>query len=91
MNFKITRTDTFVKTAKKFFKKHLQLISKFKTIIQELEKNPFEPGLKTHKLKGGLKDKYALSLDYNYRLIVTVQIHEKEVILWDFGTHDEVY
>jgi len=91
LNYKITRTNTFKKIVKKFLKRHPQLISRFREVIQELEKNPFEPGLNTHKLTGKLKDKYAVSLDYKYRIVVTFQLHKKEVILWDVGTHDEVY
>jgi len=50
--YQIQRTDTFVKTAKKFFKKHPQLVEKFKNVILILEENPFDQSLKTHKLKG---------------------------------------
>ena len=91
MNYKITRTNAFVKTAKKFFKRHPQLVGRFKDVMLELEKNPFEPSLNTHKLKGTLKGKYGVSLDYKYRIVVTFQIQQKEIILWDIGSHDEAY
>ncbi|MGE5340385.1 MAG: type II toxin-antitoxin system YafQ family toxin [Candidatus Omnitrophota bacterium] len=89
MNYIIKRTDTFVKTAQKFFKRHPELIDKFKDIITKMEENPFEVGLKTHKLKGNLKYKYGVSLNYTYR--ITIAIQEKEVILLDIGPHDAVY
>jgi mRNA interferase YafQ len=91
LRYTVKRTDTFVKTAQKFFKKHPQLIDKFKDVIIKLENNPFEPGLKTHKLKGNLKDKYGISLDYKFRITVTIQVSEKEITLLDIGSHNEVY
>ena len=89
MKFIIKRTDTFVKTAKKFFKRHPQLIDKFKSAVIKLEENPFEASLKTHKLKGNLKDKYGVSLDYKFR--ITIKIIENEIMLMDVGPHDVVY
>ncbi len=91
MSYVIKRTDTFVKSAKKFFHKHPQLSDKFKEVLLKIEENPFQSTLKIHKLKGRLKDKYGISLDHKYRIIVIVQLDEKEVILLDIGTHDEIY
>ena len=91
MRYCIKRTETFIRTAKKFLKKHPQLIKKFKDVILILEKNPFDASLNTHKLKGKHKDKYGVSLDYKYRFTVSIQIRDKEVILMDVGPHDVVY
>lgn len=91
MKYEIKRTETFIKTAQKFFKKHPQLINKFKNVILKLEENPFEKSLRTHRLKGDLKDKFGISLDYKFRITVAIEIIEKEVILLDIGSHDEVY
>ena len=91
MKYYIKRTDTFVKTAKKFLKKHPKLIKKFKDVVLILEENPFDASLNTHKLKGKHKDKYGVSLDYKYRITVSIQIRDKEVILMDVGPHDAVY
>jgi addiction module RelE/StbE family toxin len=91
LSYIIKRTDTFVKTAQKFLKKHPQLIDRFKKVVEKLEESPFDPDLNTHKLKGNLKDKYGVSLSYKYRITITIQVSEKEVTLWDIGSHDEVY
>ena len=47
--------------------------------------------LKTHKLKGDLKEVYACSLDYQYRIILNIVIIDNVIYLIDIGTHDEVY
>ena len=91
MKYTIRRIETFVKTAKKFFKKHPQLTDRFKSVVTKLTEDPFEAGLKTHKLKGNLKDKYGVTLNYKFRITITIQISEKEITLMDVGPHDAVY
>jgi len=52
--------------------------------------NPFNVKLKTHKLSGTLKDCWAFSVDYNFRIIFKF-IDKNKVLLIDIGSHDEVY
>lgn len=89
--FSVNQTATFEKSAKKFFKKHRNLLDKFGMVSKKLRENPFDQSLKTHKLKGVLEGKYACSLNYEYRIVLIIQVVEKEVYLMDIGTHDEVY
>jgi mRNA-degrading endonuclease YafQ of YafQ-DinJ toxin-antitoxin module len=42
-------------------------------------------------LSGKLAGIWAASLTHKYRVSLTVMITEKEIILLDIGTHDEVY
>jgi addiction module RelE/StbE family toxin len=51
--------------------------------------NPFASILKTHKLKGKLKNYWAYSVDNNYRILFRF-INRDKVIYFDIGTH-EVY
>lgn len=87
----IKETDTFERTALKFFKKHRDLVPKFKKVIDQLQSNPFDNSLKTHKLKAGLSGFYACSLNYKYRIILTIEIIDDAIILIDIGSHDKVY
>jgi len=89
--YNITQTDTFEKRSIKFFKKHRDLVPKFKKVIEKLIDDPFENSLKTHKLKGNLSEFYACSLTYQYRIVLTIEIKDEEIILVNIGTHDEVY
>jgi addiction module RelE/StbE family toxin len=89
--YEIKQTDTFEKKSIKFFKKHRDLVPKFKKIIEKLTDDPFEHSLKTHKLKGNLSDFYACSLTYQYRIVLTIEIRDEEIFLVNIGTHDEVY
>ncbi len=57
----------------------------------DLKEDPFAPHLRLHHLSGELKGTQAVSLTYDYRITLTVMITEKEIILLDVGSHDEVY
>jgi len=89
--YNIKQTDTFEKKSIKFFKKHRDLVPKFKKVIDKLADDPFDNSLKTHKLKGNLSDFYACSLTYQYRIVLTIEIRDEEIVLVNIGTHDEVY
>ena len=89
--YNIKQTDTFERKSVKFFKKHRDLVPKFKKVIEKLTDDPFDNSLKTHKLKGNLSDFYACRLTYEYRIILTIEVRDEEIILVNIGTHDEVY
>lgn len=89
--FEIVRDDKFIKTAKKFLKKHPDLANKFKHTVQKLENDPFEPSLKLHKLQGNLEKFHAVRLTYEYRIVLILIIVDEQIILVDIGTHDNVY
>ncbi len=53
------------------------------------------PALRTHELKGDLKDCWACSAGYDCRLVFEIvknpKTQESEILLHTAGTHDEVY
>ena len=81
----------FTRSAEKFVKRHPDLREKFAAILRELEKDPFQPHLKYHQLRGNFKGVQAVSITYSYRITLTVVVSDKEIILLDIGSHDEVY
>jgi addiction module RelE/StbE family toxin len=89
--YTIIASDYFLKRAKKFFKKHPDLKKQFAAVVDDLKKDPFQPHLQLHSLGGRLKNIQAVSLTYSYRITLTVMVTEKEIILLDIGSHDEVY
>jgi addiction module RelE/StbE family toxin len=48
---------------------------------------PFDSRLKTHKLKGRLKDYWSYSVDYQYRILFRF-IDNETVFYYDIGMHD---
>lgn len=74
----------------KFAKEYKRLPKKVKIAAEKREKifrvNPFDPGLKTHRLSGKLKEYYSFSIDYHYRIIF--EFSGKDIIwFYSVGTH----
>ncbi len=89
--YTILTTTSFLRTAQKFFKRHPELKTRFESIIKILQKDPANPSLKLHALKGELKGLFAVRLTYKYRITIIIRLKQKEIILIDIGSHDEVY
>ena len=89
--FILATTKYFLCRARKFFKKHPDLKEAFEKLVEDLRHDPFQPHLEYHRLSGKLVGVQAVSLTRSYRVTLTIIIKEKEIILLDIGTHDEVY
>lgn len=88
---KLIKDENYLRKERKFFKKHTDLIDQYKNVLAKLKANPFDPSLKTHKLKGELDEFYACRLTYEYRLICSFIIQNEIIVLVDIGSHDDVY
>ena len=84
-------TDSFVRTARRFFKKHPDLKGQFGNVLEKLESDIEHPALRLHALKGKLKGKHAVSLTYAYRIVLILVLEDDEIYLLDVGAHDDVY
>lgn len=91
MTFTLVTTRHFERRARKFLRKHPNLKSTVNNTLEQLIKDPFDPSLKLHALTGKLSGIQALSLTHSYRITLTIQITESEIILLDVGTHNDVY
>ncbi|MCG6553670.1 MAG: type II toxin-antitoxin system mRNA interferase toxin, RelE/StbE family [Candidatus Magnetominusculus sp. LBB02] len=79
----------FIKKVSKYFKKDQALKKEYLDCVSKIIKNPFDPSLKTHKLTGNLKDRYACSLTHDIR--ITFTLSGDTLYLLNIGSHDEVY
>jgi len=86
---KLIWSSHFEKSAKKYLKLFPQNNELFKTKIIQLSLDIYHPSLKTHKLKGALKNKYSCTITYSHRLIF--KIVENDIYLLEIGSHEEVY
>ena len=89
--FTLVWTTRFTRSAESFAQRHPELRAKFAGVLRDLERDPFQPHLKYHPLSGKLKGFQAVSITFSYRIILTLEIADKEIILLDIGSHDEVY
>lgn len=81
----------FTRSAERFLRLDPDLRTRFAAVLRDLECGPLQPHLKLHHLGGKPKGVQAVSLTYDYRITLMVLITEKEIILLDVGSHDEVY
>jgi addiction module RelE/StbE family toxin len=76
--------------ASKFTRSVEKLPSSVKDKLRERDqifrRNPFDPRLKTHKLRGHLKDHWSYSVDRRYRVLFKF-LESDAVIYYDVGTH----
>ena len=89
--YSIVTPKQFLRQARKFFKRHPDLKPRFGKVVRDLQADPFQPHLELHPLSGKLTGCHAVSLIHDYRITLTILITEKEIILLDIGSHDEVY
>ena len=82
-----------IEYSSKFLKSLARLPKRIVKIVEEKEKifkeNPFDPRLRTHKLKGKEKETQAFWINYDYR-IKFIFLSNEEVLFLDVGTH-EIY
>lgn len=76
----------------KFAREYKKLPKNIKDIAERKEmifrKNPFDSKLKTHKLKGKLKNFLSFSIEYKYRIIFEFSKDEKTAYFHSIGDHD---
>jgi mRNA-degrading endonuclease YafQ of YafQ-DinJ toxin-antitoxin module len=87
----ILYTESYLKRAKKFIKKHPDLISQYEKTLKILEINPYHPSLRLHKLQGKLSELYSVAINISYRITIIFLIKDDKIIPIDIGSHDEVY
>ncbi len=76
----------------KFAREYKKIPNNIKDIAEEQEtlfrKNPFDPKLQTHKLKGKLSGFLSFSIGYKYRIIFEFSKDKKTVYFHSVGVHD---
>ena len=91
MSYRIIYTESYAKRARKFLKKHPELLKQYEKTLLLLELNPHHPSLRLHPLKGKLAALHSVSINIGYRITITLMVTEKSIVPVDVGSHDEVY
>jgi addiction module RelE/StbE family toxin len=75
----------------KFAREYKKLPNEIKNIAERKEKifrkNPFDPKLKTHKLKGRLSGFLSFSISRKYRIIFELTKDRKTAYFYSVGNH----
>ena len=89
--YTLVPTRRWDRQATRFRRAHPELRRRLAQVLRDLEANPMQPHLRLHALHGELEGAHAVSVTFHYRIVLTLMIREREVVLLDIGTHDEVY
>lgn len=92
-------SSNFIRSVKRITKKHPELENTITKILEILGDDPFDPKLKTHKLKGKVEGCYSCIVGYDLRIIIKfvesidkkTKLTSENILLLTIGTHDEVY
>lgn len=87
----IVFTKSYIKKAKKFFKKYPEVLPQYEKTLKLLELNPSHPSLRLHKLKERLSELFSVSINITYRITIIFMLEENKIVPVDIGKHDEVY
>lgn len=92
---KLIISPSFKRAFKTIIKKKPDLKYKIESKLRLLSDDPYNPILRTHKLKGKLSGAWACTVEYDCRIVFCFEQNqetlEEEINLIDIGTHDEVY
>ncbi len=91
----LSLSSSFKRAFKVIIKRQPDLKSKIEATLKLLADDPYNPILRSHKLKGKLSGAWACSVEYDCRIVFSFEqnqeTNEEEINLIDIGTHDEVY
>ena len=91
MPYQLIYPDSYNKRAKKFLRKHPEIHTQYRKTLELLELNPKHPSLRLHDLGGRLKGLSSVSINISYRIVLELVVNDKEIILINIGSHDQVY
>jgi len=85
--------SSFVRSSQEFIKKHPETLEDLLSTLKILSEDAISPKLYTHKLKGKLKDSWACTFSYNFRIVFNIVRCEdsESILLESIGTYEEVY
>ncbi len=89
--WKSVDTPDYQRALKRFLKEHPDLRRSYDDGIHLLAANPHDSSLKLHPLDGKYAGEYAVSITYSYRIVLTLAVIARQIVLLDVGSHDDVY
>lgn len=89
--FKLVFTESYLKNAKKFIKRHPMIRQQYRKTLELLEIDPWHPSLRLHALQGKLSGLQSVSVNLQYRIVIELIVEEEQIILLNIGSHEQVY
>jgi len=97
--YRLVNSPNFTRAAKKYARNNPDFLIELNTVLRLLSEDPFHTQLKTHKLKGDLREFWACRINYELRIVFKftnavdseTNTEVDAIFLATLGTHDEVY
>lgn len=91
MTYELIFTESYEKIEKRFFKRHPDLLERYRKTVALLEQDPYHPSLRLHGLEGRLAALHAVAITLQYRITLVLELREREIILVNVGSRGEMY
>lgn len=95
MNRELVLTPGFKRAFRKFAQRNATLQKRIEKTLTIMQDDVFAIALGTHKLSGSLLGLRACSCGYDCRIVFSIEPNPtgdgEVIVLFDIGTHDEVY
>jgi toxin HigB-1 len=91
VSYRLVFTVSYNKKAARWIKKHPAIKDQYLKTLQLMELDIYHPSLRLHKLSGSLTGLSSVSINVSYRITVEVIIQDRDIILINIGSHDDVY
>jgi proteic killer suppression protein len=89
--YQLLFTESYLKIALRFLRRHPQLRRQYGKTLALLEANPHHPALRLHALAGKQQGLHSVSINLSYRITLELLIQEHSIIPVNVGGHDAVY
>ena len=91
MAFQLVLTESYLRIALRFLRRHPQIMAQYAKTLALLQANPHHPSLRLHALAGKYKGLHSVSINLSYRITLELVIQGQTVRPINVGDHDEVY
>ena len=91
MPYQLVLTESYLKIALRFLRRHPELKQQYAKTLTLLEANPHHPSLRLHSLQGKHRGLHSVSINLSWRITIELLIKDKTVTPINVGDHDDVY
>ena len=84
-------TESYLRIATRFFRRHPDLKRQYGKTLALLESNPHHSSLRLHALAGKHQGLHSVSINLSYRITLELIIRDQVIIPLNVGDHDTVY
>ena len=91
MAFQLIFTESYLKIALRFLRRHPDVRRQYAKTLALLEANPHHPSLRLHALAGRQRGLHSVSINLSYRITLELLIQDQSIMPVNVGDHDEVY